>query len=144
MHTRRLAVTALSLLALASTACYHAIIETGRPASSEVIDQPWAMSFAYGLVPPPGVSSASRCPNGVARVETQHSFLNSLVAVVTFGIVTPMQITVTCAAGGRSASADAAPTVHVDSDATAAQQVDAIGAAARLAAEGSGTAYVRF
>ncbi|NNK65052.1 MAG: hypothetical protein HKO98_17750, partial [Gemmatimonadetes bacterium] len=32
-------------------------------------------------------------------VETQHSFLNGLVAGLTFGIFTPMTITVTCGAG---------------------------------------------
>ncbi len=41
--------------------------------------------------------AASRCPNGVARVETQQSFVNGLVAWITFFIYTPMTIMVTCA-----------------------------------------------
>lgn len=143
MSTRRLAVIALSLAAVTSTACYHAVIDTGRPATGQVINQPWAMSFVYGLIPPPEVNTASTCPGGVAKVETQHSFLNGLVAMLTFGLVTPIQITVTCA-GGSASTAGAAPTVQVAEGATADQQTDAIGEAARLAVEGDGTAFVRF
>ena len=36
----------------------------------------------------------------MARVETKLSFLNQLVGSLTFGIYTPMEIKVTCAAGG--------------------------------------------
>jgi hypothetical protein len=36
---------------------------------------------------------------GVARVETQISFLNGLVSFLTFNIFTPMDILVTCGAG---------------------------------------------
>jgi hypothetical protein len=106
---RRVLRALVALCFLAPAACYHQIVETGRPASPEVIDKPWQMSFIYGLVPPPVEETASRCPNGVAKVETQHSFLNGLVASITFGIVTPIQVTVTCAAGaGRAAGTGAA------------------------------------
>ena len=87
------------------TGCYHAVIETGLTPNGEKISQPWAMGFAWGLVPPPVVNAAAKCPNGVARVETQHSFLNSLVETITWGIVTPMRIDVQCAAK-RSAQND--------------------------------------
>lgn len=49
------------------------------------------------LLPPSMVSTAERCPNGVAKVETQQSFVNQLVGFLTLGIYTPMQIKVTCA-----------------------------------------------
>jgi hypothetical protein len=42
--------------------------------------------------------AASTCPNGVARVETQHSFLNVVAQMVTFSIYSPMTIIVQCAA----------------------------------------------
>ena len=99
--------------------CYHAVIETGRPAGSTVITKPWAMSFVYGLVPPPLENVAQQCTNGVSKVETQHSFLNGLVAIVSFGIVTPIQIDVTCAAAGGD-NDNALATVRVDGDARAA------------------------
>lgn len=101
------AMTACALgVVLLSGACYHATIETGLQPSAETITQKWAMGFAWGLVPPPTVNVASQCPNGVARVETQHSFLNSLVAGLTSGIVTPMEITVTCAAARSDAGTE--------------------------------------
>jgi hypothetical protein len=43
----------------------------------------------------------------VAKVETQHTFLNQLVGFLTLGIYTPMQIRVTCATAA-SASRDPA------------------------------------
>lgn len=100
---RRLASLAVLALAAASAGCYHAVIDTGLTPGTTVIDQPWAMSFVEGLVPPPVVMSASQCPSGVSRVVTEHSFLNAVVGAITFGIITPMHITVTCAAGRRGA-----------------------------------------
>ncbi len=88
--------------ALATSACYHATIETGMAASGQSFKQPWAMSFVAGLIPPPIVETAQRCPDGVAKVETQHSFMNALVAAVTGSIVTPMTIEVQCAAPRRA------------------------------------------
>jgi hypothetical protein len=86
---------AVSLMLLGG--CYHATVETGATPSTVVIDQPFASSWIYGLVPPKLVTSSSKCPSGVAKVETQHSFVNGLVGVLTLGIYTPMQIKVTCA-----------------------------------------------
>jgi len=97
----------LPLLFLFSAGCYHATVDTGLPASNDHIHKAFASSWIAGLVPPSTVETASECPNGVARVETQQSFVNQLVGFITFGIYTPMQIDVTCAA--RS-SADAGQT----------------------------------
>jgi hypothetical protein len=109
----------LSLVAvLALAGCYHAVIETGRPAGSTVVSKPWAMSFVFGLIPPPVENVAQACPNGVSKVETQHSFLNGLVAAVTFSIITPMQIDVTCAAAGGND--DGLATVNVPGNPRAA------------------------
>lgn len=95
MTTLRCLLAAAGLIVCAG--CYHATIETGATPSTEVIDQKFASSWIYGLIPPKTVSTAARCPNGPAKVETQHSFVNQLVGFVTLGIYTPMQITVTCA-----------------------------------------------
>jgi hypothetical protein len=90
--------------AVLSAGCYHATINTGLPPGTEGIHKTWAHGFLYGLVPPATVEAASKCTNGVARVETQSSFLNMVASAITFGIYTPMQIDVTCAA---RAAADA-------------------------------------
>jgi hypothetical protein len=86
---------AVSLIAL--SACYHATVETGATPSTVVIDKAFASAWIYGLVPPSTVSTEAKCHNGVAKVETQHSFLNQVVGFLTLGIYTPMQIKVTCA-----------------------------------------------
>jgi hypothetical protein len=101
----RLLSAAFSFIAL--TACYHATVETGATPSPVIVDKEFASSWIYGLVPPSTVSTVEKCPNGVAKVETQHTFVNQLVGIITLGIYTPMQIRVTCAAAG-SASDDAA------------------------------------
>ena len=92
------ALAMLTVLAV-TTGCYHATVVTGATPGNQTIEKPWATSLIYGLVPPETVQTASQCPNGIARVETQLSFLNQLVSGLTFGIYTPMTITVTCAAG---------------------------------------------
>ncbi|MGH7500129.1 MAG: Bor/Iss family lipoprotein [Longimicrobiales bacterium] len=78
--------------------CYQATINTGRQASGQTIERPWAHSFLAGLVPPSVTETASTCPDGVARVVTQHSFLNVVAQIVTGSIYSPMTITVECAA----------------------------------------------
>ena len=135
MRIRRAAAI---LAAFALTGCYHAVIQTGRPESSDVISIKWANSFIFGLVPPPVVETASRCTNGVATVETQHSFLNGLAAVVTFSLYTPMQIDVTCAARG-TASAD--PVIKLQPGRSAEQ---ALTEAVRVSAEQGTPVYVQF
>ncbi len=98
-----LSLTLVVGFALLASGCYHAQVTTGATAGPTVIDTPWAMGFVYGLVPPAEIDGAAACPNGVARVETKLSFLNQLVSALSAGIITPMHITITCAAGSMSA-----------------------------------------
>lgn len=91
---------ALFLVGVLASGCYHAVIETGRPAGDVTVDKNWAHGFLWGLVPPPAVETAQKCPTGVAKVETQHSFLNMVAGFFTYGIYSPMQINVRCAQGG--------------------------------------------
>ncbi len=82
---------------VALSGCFHATIETGLQPGTQTLEKPWASVWVFGLVPPTTVETASRCPNGVARIETPRTFLNMLVAARTFSIYTPMSIVVTCA-----------------------------------------------
>lgn len=134
----RIVRAAAVVAAFALTGCYHAVIQTGRPESSDVISIKWANGFIFGLVPPPVVETASRCTNGVAKVETQHSFLNLLAQAVTFSLYTPMQIDVTCAARG-TASAD--PVIKVQPGRSVEQ---ALTEAVRVSDEKNAPAYVQF
>lgn len=136
------AAVAIGLIALLA-GCWHATIETGLDPAfpPRTIEKPWATSLIFGLVPPPIVETAQRCPDGVARVETQLSFLNQLVAFVTAYIYTPMAIKVTCAASpGTGAAAGAA--VSIRSDATLEQKQREFGAAVRRAAESGQPVWV--
>ncbi|HEY6784408.1 MAG TPA: hypothetical protein VI159_05620 [Gemmatimonadales bacterium] len=93
----RTAAVVVSALLLSTAACYHATIETGLAPSNQVIEKDFASGWIYGLVPPSTVETQAKCPNGVAKVETQLSFVNQLVAFLTLDIYTPMNIKVTCA-----------------------------------------------
>ena len=136
----RAALLALAL-AFVSTGCYHTTVLTGKPMGTTVVDKPFALGFIYGLIPPPDVNVAQECPQGVAKVETQQSVVNSLVTIITFGIVAPQQITVTCASG--TASLDQ-PSVDVARGAEVEDVQTAFAEAADQAVESGGTVYVHF
>ena len=108
--------TTLAALFLLSAGCYHASIESGMKPGNDKIEKEWASGWAWGLVGPEPIQAQSACTSGVSKVETEHSFLNSLVQIVTLGIYTPMHLTVTCAGGGNAnASPSVAPAAGVAS-----------------------------
>jgi hypothetical protein len=122
-------------------ACYHATVETGLTPSTVVLEQSFASSWIYGLVPPKTVSTTSRCPGGVAKVETQHTFVNQLVGFLTLGIYTPMYIRVTCA---QASPATSGATLDVPAPADDAAVLVAFSSAADLAAREDRPVMVRF
>jgi len=79
----------------------------------KVIDKSFAPGWIYGLVPSSTISTAAKCPNGAAKVERQLSFVNHVVSLLTLGIHTPMQVTVTCAATSKTAVSTPAPDIAV-------------------------------
>lgn len=89
--------TTIAALLLLSAGCYHASIESGMKPGNEKIEKEWAASWVFGLVPPEPIEAQSKCATGVSKVETEHSFLNALVGLLTIQIYTPMHLTVTCA-----------------------------------------------
>jgi hypothetical protein len=50
-------------------------------------------------VPPPELNTQQQCPQNVAKVETEISFLNGLVGALTWSLYTPLHVRVTCASG---------------------------------------------
>jgi hypothetical protein len=121
--------------------CYHATVDTGRVPSGQTIEKEWAHGFVYGLVPPSTVEVAQQCPNGIAKVETQLSFLNQVASALTFGFYTPMAISVQCAAAG--VALDGAE-MTVPANATLAQGREMMTRAAALSAEERRMIYVQF
>ena len=141
----RLLRTALLATILATvTGCYHATINTDLTPSSQVIDMPWASSFVYGIVPPKTVEAAEKCTNGVARVETEISFLNGLVGILTLGIYTPIHIIVTCAEGGSASAAEGSAEIEVSAAADTEEKLDALEKAILLSHETRAPVYVVF
>lgn len=140
---KALPVLLVVLLAVSSIGCYHAQVTTGRTPSAIVIDKPFASGWIYGLIPPDTVEAASECSDGVARVETQLSFVNQLVTAITFGIYTPMHITVTCASAGSASARESGLEIVVER-ATASDVRRTFEAAADEAVASGEAVYVRF
>src|SRR6266581_4579730 len=131
-----------SLDALAG--CYHATIDTGLTPSTTVIDKSWASGWLWGLVPPSAIETAKKCPQGVAKVETQHSFLNQLVSALTGGIYSPMAIKVTCAQSGHASAEPGASEIDVPPSATPDERKTAVQRAAELSLETGSPVFLRF
>src|SRR5881296_3599209 len=111
-------------------ACYHATVDTGLKPSAQVVEKSFAAGWIFGLVPPSTVHTASQCTHGAAKIETQLSFVNQLVAFLTVDIFTPMSIKVTCAQAGRASLSPSTPAIDVGAAPTAEQLQNAIGRAA--------------
>jgi hypothetical protein len=111
-------IGALFVGAAALVGCWHATVETGLPVGTQTVSQPWASVWLWGLVPPKTVAASNECTSGVAKVETQLSFLNSLVHILTLGIYTPMEIKVTCAASSSSMLPADAPALSIPAGAS--------------------------
>jgi hypothetical protein len=138
-------IRSLPLLSLcvALGACHHATIETGLEPSLHTIHEPWANSWIAGLVPPSTVETGEKCPSGVSKVETQRTFLNGLVGILTLGIYTPMEIKVTCAAESAADMPDQAD-VSIGEGASLAEVQLAFMQAADRAVEERRPVYVEF
>jgi hypothetical protein len=93
------------MLALLLTGCYHQVVRTGAPPGDVVVERPWTATYLFGLVPATAINTAAQCPNGVAIVETQQTFVNGLVGVLTLGVYTPQTVRITCAGAGAMSEA---------------------------------------
>ena len=133
----------LVTLAVLMTGCYHAQVTTGLEASNEVYQEAWATSLIAGLVPPSIVEAEQHCSNGVAKVETRHSFLNLLAQMITFSIYSPMEITVTCATGMSDASTGE-ETIQLAKNSPTETVQETFRKAANLSAEKEGPVFVEF
>src|SRR5712691_843881 len=123
---KRLSQVAVVFSIDALAGCYHATIDTGLTPSTTVIDKAWASGWLFGLVPPSAVEAARKCPNGVAKVETQLSFLNQLVYFITAGMCSPMAVKVTCAQGGHASAAPNGSEISVPQSASRGEQEGAV------------------
>lgn len=140
---RYLKALCLIVCVMVMAGCYAATIETGRPAGTKVVEKKWASSWIYGLVPPSTITTTAACPNGVAKVQTQLSFLNQLVGILTWGIYTPMQIVVTCAEESHADRITSGAEMQVAYNASAVEVQEVFTKAAKAAVETGHPVYVR-
>lgn len=134
---------ACAALALMCGACYHQNVRTGLAPSATVIDKPWVSTWLWGLVQAQPVDVRQECPSGTALIETEQSFPNGLVAIVTLGIYTPQHVRVTCAS--RSATVPRGGTeVDLPAGATAAERFRLIDAAVQHTLDTDTPTLLRF
>ena len=135
-----------SLMLMASVAflsgCYHQVVQTGRTPGTTVVERPWTATWIYGIVPAEEISTAAQCPNGVATVVTEQSFLNGLVGVLTLGIYTPQNVTITCATG--TAARGDGREIRVAAGATLERRMNAIEEAIEIAEQTRQPVVVRY
>ena len=141
MNHRSVAVLLLGAIGLSG--CYHARIETGLPSSNTVIHEKFAKGWVFGLIPPSTVATAKQCPNGVAVVETQLSFVNQLVGFLTLQIFTPMDIKATCA-DAKGPARKSSNDVEVPTTASVSEIQAAFETAAEKAVKSGKPVTVRF
>jgi hypothetical protein len=94
----RRTLAGIIIAAAALSGCYHVTVISSAQPSATTVEKPWQHSFISGLVPPAELSTKEQCPSGVAKVETQQSFVNLVASWVTSGIYSPIAVKVTCAA----------------------------------------------
>lgn len=87
-----IAMTSATLL----TSCYSYTTVVGKGAQGNKETKAWNHYVIYGLAPV-GVSDSEALANGATdyTVNTKQTFVNGLVAAITFGIYTPTLTTVT-------------------------------------------------
>jgi hypothetical protein len=135
---------ALSLAAvcLVSSACFHQIVQTGRTPGTTVVSKPWTPTFIFGLVPAPPIDVSKECPTGIATVETQMSFVNGLVNLITFGLFSPHDVRIICAEG--RASLDGLREINVARNASQEERDAALTSAISLSERLGQAVVVRF
>ncbi len=131
-------------IAFIFTGCYHTQVTTGLESSNEVYQKAWASSFIAGLVPPDIIHAEQHCANGVARVETRHSFLNMVAQFVTFSLYSPMEITVVCAAPTRADATTETQMIEVAKNSAPDVVIETFNEAAKRSAESKQPVYVSF
>jgi hypothetical protein len=142
---KTLMVLLLTAVCLTTVGCFHATIETGLNPNGQTVTQKWASCWILGLVPPKTVEAAAKCPSGVSKVDTQRSFLNGLVGMLTIGIYTPMEIVVQCGDGmGTGVLPTDAQQITISDKATSEEIQRVYSDAAILAYKTSKPVYVRF
>jgi hypothetical protein len=104
MRTLRNLGIVAALATIGASGCYRASVDTGLPATNQVVVRHWAPTFLWGIISKVDLGTGGVCPNGVSHATTQFSPLNVIVGVLTAGIYSPMDVRATCATAGAPTS----------------------------------------
>lgn len=99
MNRTLCALGAAAITALSLSGCYTTTIQSGRPASPATVgyDQRWHHGLFSGIAElSPAYDLSQVCPQGWAEIETETSFLNGLLALLS-EVYTSQTVTIRCA-----------------------------------------------
>ena len=87
------------LTAAGPSGCFRQTVHSGLTPSETVVQREMVATWLWGIIPATPIDVRPVCQVGVAKVETQQTFINGLAAVVTLGLYSPQWVRVTCAEG---------------------------------------------
>ena len=140
MRVGKALVVAASLVA--TTACYHQVIQTGRAPGPTIIEKPWTATWVWGIIGATPINVSQQCKRGVATVETQMTVVNGLVYIITFGVYAPRDVKITCASG--SAMKPGMQEFYVGGAASAQERETVLETAIDVSARSGSPVVVRF
>lgn len=89
--------TILSALLVSTAGCFQQTMHSGLTPSTTIVEHEFVATWLWGIVPATPIDTRQSCPSGVATVETQQTFMNGFVGVLTLGIYSPQSVRITCA-----------------------------------------------
>lgn len=104
--TRLARLLACTIAVLVATGCFRVAVTDGALPSGER-HAPWNHVFLFGLAGEPELDVRRYCSTSAARVETGETLATLGVTVLTLGVYTPRQSTITCAAQAAPGAAGA-------------------------------------
>jgi len=86
------------------TGCFHFhYVNTAVPPAPAAQEESWHHGFLWGIVEAsPAVPVSRICPNVFARVDSEESFVNGFLQVITWSIYSPQTVSVTCSGYGSA------------------------------------------
>ena len=106
-HRAVLAGLLLLGLGIGNSGCFHTRV-VNRDTPPGQTHETKGRIFLWGLASSSSahVKTGKKCPNGIARVESERTFGDGLFGLVTLGIYTPVTIRYTCV---KAAAPESAP-----------------------------------
>lgn len=125
-----------------------ATVDMRRPLGEKTMtieSKGWGVWFLSHKIASEVIQAQNQCSNGIAKIEATQTFGSIVGSIITLGLYSSMEITVTCAADDMSSEgvdSESVVTVHPGSDDQ--EIMDAFGQAVDMAVANERPAYVQF